>query len=369
MDTIRKPFIIPLFIPHLGCPHRCIFCDQKTVAGDPVVRPTSEQVLARIHQYLAYKGQKRGATEVAFYGGNFLGLPNGYRRSLLRAVVPFVNRGAVQGIRFSTRPDSITATTLTTVTDHAVRAVEIGAQSMDDRVLTRCRRGHTAGDTQSAVTVLRTFGIPVGIQMMLGLPGDTTSSMKETGRRVVALKPDFVRIYPTVVVRGTALERWYGEGRYIPLGLEEAIDMTKWLYRLFEKSQIAVIRMGLHATETLTTSQTVVAGPFHPAFGHLVHSAILLDRAVDALKAQGKKNRSVRLHVHPRYTSRLIGDRRQNLDCLCRTFSLYDLRVLPDATVPPGEVIVGSFSQEKFPSSGHCVTGSARARVEGCKNT
>jgi len=339
-----KPFIIPIFIPNMGCPHRCVFCDQASITGHKGGRVSPQLVQEQISESLNYRGKDRGPVEVAFYGGNFFGLETSYTQSLLDKAQGFVEEGLVAGIRFSTRPDTVTKDALKALAPYTVQVVEVGAQSMDDSVLSLSRRGHTAEDTRSAVKLLKTNDLKVGIQVMPGLPGDTPELIIETGRRVAELKPDFVRIYPTVVVKNTMLEKWYGAGRFKPLSLADAIGLTKRLYLLFKARGISVIRMGLQATGSLLEPGTVVAGPFHPAFGHLVHSAIFLDLAARELEMQETLSRRIGLKVYPRDVPKVKGLRNQNIKHLVQRFDLKELKVLPDPAVPENALRVVELS-------------------------
>jgi histone acetyltransferase (RNA polymerase elongator complex component) len=317
----------------MGCPHRCVFCNQTSITGQLDGRPSVQEVAERISDFLAYKRADRRSVEVAFYGGNFLGLPEDYRRALLEETQRFVETGRVDGVRFSTRPETITPETLDSLEPYAVKSVEVGVQSMDDTVLSLSRRGHTARDTEKAVEGLRNYGMKVGLQVMPGLPGDTAASVMETGRKVTALRPDFVRIYPTLVVRETVLEKWYLSGRFVPLSLDDAVMLSKELYLLFNAHGISVIRMGLQATENLSQSRALVAGPFHPAFGHLVYSAIFFDLAVRELEMLKPTSNRIVIRVHPRDVPKLRGLRNQNLEELVKRFNLEELQILPDQDV------------------------------------
>ena len=328
-----KPFIIPIFIPNMGCPHRCVFCNQTSITGHKDGRLSPEQVRERLSRFLAFKGDHRGTVEVAFYGGNFLGLPKSYGQSLLDAAQRFVEKGQVDSIRFSTRPDTVTNDTLKALAPYTVRVVEVGAQSMDETVLSLSRRGHTAKDTRKSVKLLKDHGLRVGLQIMPGLPGDTSESILETGRRVAELRPEFVRIYPTVVVKDTVLEKWYGSGRFKPLSLADAVELTKRLYLLFEARGICVIRMGLQATGSLLEPGNIVAGPFHPAFGHLVHSSVFLDLAARELEMQRTRSKRITLNVHPRNVPKMRGLRNHNIRQLIQRFELEELQVVPDHAV------------------------------------
>lgn len=328
----------------MGCPHRCIFCDQASITGHKDGKVSPQQVQEQISESLNYRGRHQGPAEVAFYGGNFLGLETSYTQSLLDRAQRFVEEGLIAGIRFSTRPDTVTRDALKGLAGYTVQTVEVGAQSMDDSVLSLSRRGHTAEDTRSAVKLLKTNDLKVGIQVMPGLPGDTPESILETGRRVAELEPDFVRIYPTVVVKNTVLAKWYGAGRFKPLSLADAIGLTKRLYLLFKAQGISVIRMGLQATGSLMEPGVVVAGPFHPAFGHLVHSAIFLDLAVRELEMQETLSRRIGLKVHPADVPKMKGLRNNNIKNLIQQFDLRELKVLPDPAVPENALRVVELS-------------------------
>jgi len=329
-----RPFIVPIFIPNMGCPHRCVFCDQASITGHGGGSVARRQVREQISEFLNLGTRRREPIEVAFYGGNFLGLPAVYRQTLMDVVQEFVENGRVSGIRFSTRPDTVTEDTFETLRPYTVRVVEVGGQSMDDTVLSMCRRGHTADDTKNAVEQLKAHGLAPGVQVMPGLPGDTLESIFETGRSVAALKPDAVRIYPTVVVKNTVLERWYRSGQFKPLSLTEAVEAIKGLYLLFQAHGIPVIRMGLQTTPSLQEPGTVVAGPFHPAFGHLVHSAIFLDLAAGALETRKTASKRISLSVHPHDVSKLKGLKNANIRQLIQRFHLKALQVLPDPALP-----------------------------------
>ena len=335
-----KPFIIPIFSPHMGCPQRCVFCNQTSITGHEDVSLSPQQIRETISEFLGFKGRRRGPVEVAFYGGNFLGLPESYRESLLEQAQRFVENSQVDSIGFSTRPDTITTDVLKALAPYTVRVVEVGAQSLDDTVLSLSRRGHTTEDTRKSVKLLKGHGLAVGLQIMPGLPGDTPESILETGCRVAELKPDFVRIYPTVVVRNTVLEKWYYKGRFKPLSLADAVRLTKRLYLLFDAHGISVIRMGLQASGSLLEPGAVVAGPFHPAFGHLVHSALFFDLAARELEMQEMLPKRVILKTHPHDVPKLKGLKNRNMRKLIQRFELEELQVLSDPTVPENTVRV-----------------------------
>ncbi len=340
MTFFSKPLVIPIFIPHLGCPHQCLFCNQRTVTGAATVMPDAGDIRSTVEKYLRYKGPGRSHSEISFYGGNFLGLSAKQTDRLLTDVAPFVAEGSVDGIRFSTRPDTIDRSRLDRIRDWPVITVELGVQSMDDTVLAASERGHTAGDTLKASTLLKRRGYRIGIQMMIGLPGDTPAASLSTARAIIGLAPDFVRIYPTLVLADSPLADLYAQGRYTPLSMEACVSQLKTLYRLFAAHGISVIRMGLQASSELSDPSVVLAGPYHPALGHMVLSDMMLDAAGQALSAKKSHGRDAMFTVHPVNYSRLQGHRKQNLDKLKQRFAIGRVHVRTDAGLPEDAVRV-----------------------------
>ncbi len=270
-----RPLIVPIFIPNQGCPHRCIFCEQEKItsqAGYPVNREHVEKVLYQAIQSKYFDPERE--PEVAFYGGTFTNLPLGRIKELLRAVAPFISRGFFRSIRVSTRPDALGKEHLKAMKDLGVRTIELGAQSMDEEVLVLSQRGHTAEDTIGAVHMLRAEGFRVGVQLMPGLPGDSQKKIRSTITKIIGLRPDMVRLYPALVIKGTKLAQWYEEGRYRPMALDEAVKICIESCMRLETENITVIRIGLMSSPSLLENGQIVAGPWHTAFGFLVRSGI-----------------------------------------------------------------------------------------------
>ena len=262
----KKHLIIPIFIPQQGCPHQCVFCNQPKITGKEN-RPDIGEVARTIEAYLnTWKGS--GKKEVAFYGGSFTGLDNNMQENFLAAAHRFVSADSIDSIRISTRPDYITDEGLLLLKRYKVETVELGVQSMVNEVLRFSGRGHTAADTVTAVALLKKYGFKIGLQFMPGLPGDTSETILYTASKIVELQPDFVRIYPTIVVRDTPLEKMYVTGLYRPWSLADMIDICRKLVSLFNAHGIIIIRLGLQSTETL--EQGIVAGPYHPSLRELV---------------------------------------------------------------------------------------------------
>ncbi len=302
---------VALFVPHAGCPHRCSFCDQRAIAGtgDRMTPDKVEAACLQAESRITLPGRQ---AELAFFGGSFTALPKKEMCALLDAALPFVRRGVFRGIRLSTRPDCVDEGILAALAGRSVTAVELGAQSMDDAVLVQNGRGHTAADVERAAGLIRARGLSLGLQMMTGLPGSTPDTDRETAARLAALRPDMMRIYPTVALRGTPLDGMVRSGAYIPPTLEETVALCAELLLFFEEERdIPVIRLGLHASPDL--EQNRVAGPWHPAFRELCEGRIYRDRAASLLRECGIPPGPVRLLVHPRALSAMIGQRRGNV--------------------------------------------------------
>ena len=276
------PLVIPIFIPHEGCPHRCLFCDQHGISGQMASPVSGVEVQGMIREWLArVRPGKLPGAEVAFYGGSFTGLPASRQTELLAAVQPYREQGVVREIRLSTRPDYIDGGRLDLLARHGVMTIELGAQSCDDRVLRLSGRGHTGADIAAAAQLIKERGLRLGLQLMLGLPGESFRSLRHTASEVIRLGPDFVRIYPALVLRGSGLERLYHQGGYRPLSLGRAVAAAAYLKKRFDDQGIGVVRMGLQPSDELERS--LVAGPYHPAFGHLVKARLMLRRTRQAL--------------------------------------------------------------------------------------
>lgn len=333
--------IIPIFIPHEGCPHRCLFCNQRRISGwsRPV---TPEIVRAEIAAWLERAGGRREA-QAAFYGGSFTALPRSRQEELLLAASPFLESGQLRSLRLSTRPDCMDAEQAAFLKARRVATVELGAQSMNDAVLAAARRGHDAAATECAAAVLRQVGLETGIQLLIGLPGDSRASLRRTVDRVIALRPDFVRLYPLLVVQNSGLADLHAQGRYTPLSLAKAVILAAFMKERFERAGIRVIRTGLQAGEELEAS--LLAGPWHPAFGELVSSRLLL-RQTRRLLAQ-TKTETVRLRINPRDQSAFRGLKSANVERL-RQLGLWQRIVLRnDPEQERGSVACGSnFSQQ-----------------------
>ncbi len=340
MPDTGKYFIIPVFIPHAGCPNQCVFCNQNTVTGEKRDIPSPEEIHNNIDRFLNYKGEKRDRVQIGFYGGNFLGLKSDIIKHLLSVATGYITNGLVDSIRFSTRPDTIDDNRLDIAESFPVSTIELGVQSMDDGVLAASKRGHTSSDTIKAVSLIKKRNFTTGLQMMIGLPGDDEKTSIDTARRISELSPDFVRIYPTVVLAGSALAVLHKKGKFLPLTLEEGVSITKKVYLVFREKNIRVIRMGLQATEDLREGTSILAGPYHPAFGQLVYSEIFLDNIIGALQSESSISEEISIRVHPNSVSKLRGLKNGNIDKIKNMFGIKTVRVAPDPNLPPDGFVI-----------------------------
>ena len=324
--------IIPVFVPHWGCPNDCVFCNQRRITGQR--EPATAQTVTDAMQQAAAlpPGAKR---QLAFYGGSFTAIPTEQQETLLAAAKAYLDRGELTSIRLSTRPDAIDGAVLRRLKHYGVETIELGAQSMDDRVLALAGRGHTAADVANASRAIKAAGFQLILQMMTGLPGDSDEGAVETAKKLIALRPDGVRIYPTVIVKDTALCDLWRAGRYREHSVEDAVRVCARLLPLFETAGIPVIRLGLNPTEELSGGDAV-GGAYHPALGELVKSRLYRNRA-EALLAGIEPGASVSFGVNSRELSQMIGQHRENLRWLREKYGLRELKIV-SAPVKSGEI-------------------------------
>lgn len=318
---------ISVFVPHLGCPHRCSFCDQNTITGVDTA-PDASDIEKAVATAKASKSYDRKTTELAFFGGSFTGIEHNYMISLLEAAKRFVDSGDICGIRISTRPDYIDREILDILKQYGVTAIELGAQSMCDDVLAANNRGHKESDVKAASSLIKQYGFSLGLQMMTGLYKSTYEKDVYTAQSIIALSPDTVRIYPTVTLEGTALSVLYKSGKYLPPTLGETVCLCSKLLLMFENAGITVIRCGLHEID----ESRYVAGPWHPSFKELCDSKRYLDKIFEILPSQG----DYILHINPRCVSKAVGNKKSNITALSQKG--YRCRVVADRHVGPFDV-------------------------------
>ncbi|MDD5508397.1 MAG: radical SAM protein [Bacteroidales bacterium] len=326
-----KHYTIPIFVPQLGCPHQCVFCDQRKISGALRV-PDATEVEAIIQKHLATIPHENSHIEIGFFGGSFTGIDPALQKQYLSIASRFLppsspptcrpvdlptNRPAsrfslpiAEGIRVSTRPDCIDEERLHLLKEYGVTTIELGAQSMDDEVLKRSGRGHTTTDTERASALILLMGFKLGLQMMIGLPSDTMERSLFTACRIVELGASSTRIYPTLVIKNTPLAQLYREGKYDPLSLEEAVRWSAAICRIFEETGVTILRMGLHPSEGLITGRDLLAGPYHPSFRELVETVLWEEDFREAMS--GEYDGPITIHVSPGQYNVAIGYRAAN---------------------------------------------------------
>jgi len=324
--TVRH-FNIPVFVPELACPNRCVFCNQYKISGT-LKAPNKEEVIQTIETYLSSirKLEADKQVQLAFFGGNFTGIPVEEQERYLQWVSPYLQSGEISGIRLSTRPDYIDRQKLDLLANYQVQAIELGVQSLDDEVLRLSGRGHTVKEVDHAVALIKEYDMELGLQMMIGLPGDTPKKAMQTAKQIVAYQADTSRIYPTLVIPDTSLATMYQKGEYTPLSLEEAVMQAKGVYLLLENAGIRVIRVGLHPSEDLLNGKNYLAGPFHVSFKEMMLSAVWKDIFSQHAFFKGKDRICIR--VAPGELNYAIGYQSVNRNFLLRDFK--EVKFIPD---------------------------------------
>lgn len=346
---MKKQYIIPIFVPHLGCPNDCVFCNQRSISGQQKMI-TKEDIEKTIDFYLNNIKDKEAKIEVAFFGGSFTGIEVAKQEEFLKTAYQYIKQGKIESIRISTRPDYIDRKILKRLKKYKVKTIELGVQSANDYILKRCRRGHTFQDVKKASKLIRWYGFKLGHQMMVGLPESTRLDEINTAKELIKLKPKMVRIYPVLVIKNTKLEKEFLEEKYIPLTVIQAVETCKELVSMFNNKKVEVIRVGLQNTDEITDPKAegseVVAGPYHPAFRQLVESGLWYDTIVAKIKQLNVKVKKVQVTVNPQDANNVIGHKRENIEKLKEVYTL-DLVVKQDKDIKPGKIEVEVI--EKYP--------------------
>ena len=334
-----KHYIIPIFVPHLGCPNDCVFCNQKSISGQQKMI-TKEDIRNTIDFYLENIKDKEAKKEVAFFGGSFTGIDVEKQEEFLQTAYGYIKKGKIDSIRISTRPDYIDKTILKRLKKYKVKTIELGVQTANDYILKQCKRNHTFEDVKKASKLIRWYGFNLGHQMMVGLPDSTKIDEINTARELIKLKPKMVRIYPVLVIKNTRLEKDYLDGKYKPLTVIQAVETCKEIVPMFMKNGIEVIRIGLQNTDEITDpsikGSEVVAGPYHPAFRQLVESSLWYDNIIEKMKELNVKVKKVKITVNPKDVNNVIGHKRENIDKLKDMYEL-DLIVKQDEKIKKGK--------------------------------
>ncbi len=325
---MKKEYIIPIFVPHLGCPNNCTFCNQKRISGQTKM-VTAKDVEDTIEYYLKNFKDNHKYVEVAFFGGSFTAIEKEKQEELLEAAQKYIQNKQVNSIRISTRPDCIDKEILKRMKKYHVKTIELGVQSTNNYILSKCKRGHTGEDVKKASKLIRRFGFILGHQMMVGLPESTKQDEINTAKELIKLKPKIVRIYPVLVIKDTELADEYERGEYTPLTVGQAVERCKEIVDLFNRAKINVIRIGLQNTEEIsdpsTESSSVVAGPYHPAFRQLVESSMWYDSIVNKIKKVNAKVKKVKIRANDDNINNIIGHSKENI---LKLKDVYDVDVV-----------------------------------------
>ena len=333
---MKKHVNIPVFIPHLGCPNQCVFCNQRYISA--VTEFDISEVRTTIESALATIDPITTETEIAFFGGSFTGIDRSLMIALLDIAEEYVSRGAVSSIRLSTRPDYIDEERLRILSAYHVRTIELGIQSASDRVLSLSKRGHSAEISRNAARLVRKSGFELVGQMMIGLPGATLEDEIATAEMIANCGARSARIYPAIVFKDTELDVMYRDGIYTPLSIDEAVFRSKEVYRIFLREGIEVIRVGLCSSENLSSEETYSAGPNHVAIGELVESAIYFDLISSALNGQSTEGCVLLVYVNDKDVSKAAGQNRANKLSLTSIYRLKCVKIIGDPDLPKYKV-------------------------------
>lgn len=345
----KRKVIIPVFVPHKGCPNDCVFCNQRKITGC-IHSATPADVKNAVDERMNTINPEADELEIAFFGGSFTMIPVKDQEALLEAADKYRSSGLIRDIRMSTRPDGIDEIVIARLKKYGVTIVELGIQSMEDHVLLQSKRGYISEIVPRAIKLLKENGFIVGVQVMTGLPGATQETELKTAELLCGYKPHIARIYPTLVIKDTELEKMYLEGTYEPQSLEAAVESASKMLEIFIENNVQVIRIGLQPTDNITEGNDVVAGPFHPAMGELVEGRRyrrilehdIKSKLMDIIKKTGLqwKNeaeavktlgiREIDIHCAPEMVSKLIGQKKGNKTYFQELLGLRSIKVIDD---------------------------------------
>ena len=339
---MKKQYIIPIFVPHLGCPNECTFCNQRKISGQQK-NVTEQDVRDTIEYYLNIFKSKKAYKEVAFFGGSFTGIDIDIQERLLSTAYEYIKSKKIDGIRISTRPDYIDKETLKRLKKYKVKTIELGVQSTNNYILKKTKRGHTYEDVKNASKLIRKYGFTLGHQMMVGLPESTRLDELNTAKDLAKLKPKIVRIYPVLVIKDTELEQEFLNGEYEPLTINQTVEICKELCQFFEKKKIKVIRIGLQSTDTIISpdkkGSEVVAGPYHENLRQIIDSSFYYDILKQKLKKIDSRVKEIRITVNPTIINDVIGYKRENIKKIKEIYNL-DVKVMQNNRLNPKKIKV-----------------------------
>lgn len=333
----KRHYIIPIFVPHEGCPHNCVFCNQDTITG------STEKVDAKfardtIDRYLETINRENSVIEVSFFGGTFTAISLEKQKELLSIAKEYKDRGNIDFIHLSTRPDYIDDEILTNLKNYSVDIIELGIQSLDKEVLLKAGRGHSEEDVLRASNLIKQYGFILGHQIMLGLPGDSLKKDIETAKKSIAMKPDIYRIYPALVIKNTPMESMFNRGIYKPYDLDEAVDIAKIIYSMVVANNIKVIRVGLQPTEEINEGGELVAGPFHPAFRELVEGSLYSDMILE--KVSKDFSGKLIIVVNDKDLSKLYANKKKFFNDMKKQLKTTNVDVVQDKSIQRGNLIL-----------------------------
>ncbi|WP_392486438.1 elongator complex protein 3 [Haloimpatiens sp. FM7315] len=333
----KTHYIIPIFVPHEGCPHNCVFCNQRSITGFQN-NVNGEFVKKTIEEYLKTINSENATVEVSFFGGSFTAIDINRQNELLDVASRYKKEGKIDFIRMSTRPDCIDEKILDNLKKYDADIIELGVQSLDDEVLLKSSRGHSVEDVYNASNLIKKYGFTLGHQIMLGLPGDNFKKDIETTKKVIEMAPDISRIYPALVIKHTPMEEMCKSGVYKPYSLEQAVEICKDVYGMLMGNNINVIRIGLQPTDEINVGKELVAGPFHPSFRELVEGSIYSDMIYDEIR--NKKFSNLSIEVNPRDISKLYANKKQFFNDIIKQFSTSKIKIHQDCKLARGNIIL-----------------------------
>lgn len=302
----KKHYIIPIFVSHQGCPHQCVFCNQDKIARAVNKEVTDEDVRKTVEEYIKTIDHNNSTIEISFFGGTFTAIDINKQKELLSVAKEYKEKGYIDKIRMSTRPDAINKYILDYLKEYKVDIIELGVQSLNDEVLRLSGRGHSSEDVKRASRLIKEYKITLGHQIMPGLPGDNFEKDIETVKKSIEMEPDICRIYPSLVIKDTPMEEMYKRGEYTPYSLEEAVCVSKELYKLYKEANVNIIRIGLQPTENITWGKDIIDGPFHPAFRELVEGSLLCDK----IKSSINRDEDIIIEINSKDLSKLYANKK-----------------------------------------------------------
>lgn len=340
----NRHYIIPIFVSHEGCPHNCVFCNQNTITGIEE-KVDAEFVRNTIEQYLKTIDRKNSIVEVSFFGGTFTAIDMSRQRELLAVAKEYKDKGSIDLIHLSTRPDYIDNQILDNLKNYSVDVIELGVQSLDKEVLLKSGRGHSEEDVAEASRMIKEYGFVLGHQIMLGLPGDTFEKDIQTTQKSMLMKPDIYRIYPSLVIKNTPMEKMYNAGIYKPYELYEAVKIAKIIYSMLIANNIKVIRVGLQPTEEINVGKELIAGPFHPAFRELVESMLYNELILSEIPKNYKKR--ILIKINGKDLSKLYAHRKKFFNDMITQLKTSNVQVIQDNHVNRETLVLITEESEK----------------------